>query len=157
MARELTTKQKVFVKEYIVDFNAAAAARRAGYSDKSADRIGSELLEKTLVSAAIENELKKRNWRTEITAEEIIRDLVELKNVCLQRVYVTDGEGNRVLDVDGKPISTCVNAKEGSKALELLGKHKALFSDNKLDVSGGLKITVAYEDSAEDNNDGDDG
>lgn len=34
MARELTTKQKVFVKEYIVDFNAAAAARRAGYSFK---------------------------------------------------------------------------------------------------------------------------
>ena len=156
MARELTTKQKVFVQEYIVDFNAAAAARRAGYSVKSADRIGSELLEKTLVSAAIENELKKRNWRTEITAEEIIKDLIEVKNVCLQRVYVTNAEGEQVTDVDGKPISTFVNTKEGNKALELLGKHRGLFSDTKVDVSGGLKITVAYEDSAEDDNDGDD-
>ena len=156
MARELTTKQKVFVEEYIVDFNAAAAARRSGYSAKTAYRIGVELLQKTHIEKKIEEELKKRKWRTEITAEEIIRDLVELKNVCLQRVYVTDGEGNRVLDVDGNPISTCVNAKEGSKALELLGKHKALFSDTKVDVSGGLTIKVAYEDSAEDKDDGDD-
>ena len=156
MARELTTKQKVFVQEYIVDFNAAAAARRSGYSGKNSYIIGNQLLNKTLVANAIERELKKRNWRTEITAEEIIKDLIELKNTCLKRVYVTNAAGEVVRDIDGNPISTCVNAKEGSKALELLGKHKALFSDNKLDVSGGLKITVAYEDSAEDKDDGDD-
>ena len=157
MARELTTKQKVFVKEYIVDFNAAAAARRAGYSVKSADRIGSELLEKTLVSAAIEKELKKRNWRTEITAEEIIKDLIEVKSVCMQRVYVRDADGNIVKDIDGNPVTAFMNTKEGNKALELLGKHRGLFSDTKVDVSGGLKITVAYEDSAEEKDDGDDG
>lgn len=156
MARELTIKQKVFVQEYIVDFNATAAARRAGYSTKNADKIGHELLEKTRVSEAIEKELKKRKWRTEITAEEIIKDLIEVKNVCLQRVYVTNAEGEQVTDVDGNPISTFVNPKEGNKALELLGKHKALFSDTKVDVSGGLTIKVAYEDSAENDNDGDD-
>ena len=156
MARELTTKQKVFVKEYIVDFNAAAAARRAGYSAKTAYRIGAELLQKTHIEKKIEEELKKRKWRTEITAEEIIKDLIEVKNVCLQRVYVTNAEGEQVTDVDGNPISTFVNPKEGNKALELLGKHRGLFSDTKVDVSGGLKITVAYEDSAEDDNDGDD-
>ena len=156
MARELTTKQKVFVKEYIVDFNAAAAARRAGYSVKNAHKIGPELLGKTGVSAAIENELKKRNWRTEITAEEIIKDLIEVKNVCMQKIYVRDADGNIVRDIDGNPVTAFVNTKEGNKALELLGKHKALFSDTKVDVSGGLTIKVAYEDSAENDNDGDD-
>ena len=157
MARELTTKQKVFVKEYIVDFNAAAAARRAGYSVKHADNIGNQLMGKTGVSKAIENELKKRNWRTEITAEEIIKDLIEVKSVCMQKVYVRDSDGNIVKDVDGNPVTAFMNTKEGNKALELLGKHKALFSDTKVDVSGGLKITVAYEDSAEEKDDGDDG
>lgn len=157
MARELTTKQKVFVKEYIVDFNAAAAARRAGYSVKNADIIANQLLSKTLVAKSIENELKKRNWRTEITAEEIIKDLIEVKSVCMQKVYVRDADGNIVKDIDGNPVTAFMNTKEGNKALELLGKHRGLFSDTKVDVSGGLKITVAYEDSAEDNNDGDDG
>lgn len=156
MARELTTKQKVFVKEYIVDFNAAAAARRAGYSVKNSDIIGNQLLNKTLVANAIEKELKKRNWRTEITAEEIIKDLIEVKSVCLQKVYVRDSDGNIVKDVDGNPVTAFMNTKEGNKALELLGKHRGIFSDTKLDVSGGLKITVAYEDSAEEKDDGDD-
>ena len=100
MARELTTKQKVFVKEYIVDFNAAAAARRAGYSVKNADRIGLKLVKKSLVSTAIDKELKKRKWRTEITAEEIIKDLIEVKSVCMQKVYVRDSDGNIVKDVE---------------------------------------------------------
>lgn len=156
MARELTTKQKVFVKEYIVDFNAAAAARRAGYSVKNSDIIANQLLSKTLVAKSIENELKKRNWRTEITAEEIIKDLIEVKNVCMQKIYVRDADGNIVRDIDGNPVTAFVNTKEGNKALELLGKHKSLFSDTKVDVSGGLTIKVAYEDGAENDNDGDD-
>ena len=157
MARELTTKQKVFVQEYIVDFNAAAAARRAGYSVKNSDIIGNQLISKTLVAKSIENELKKRNWRTEITAEEIIKDLIEVKSVCMQKVFVRDADGNIVEDIYGNPVTAFMNTKEGNKALELLGKHRGLFSDTKVDVSGGLKITVAYEDSAEDDNDGDDG
>ena len=44
---KLTEKQKRFVQEYLVDLNATAAARRAGYSEKTADRIGPELLGKT--------------------------------------------------------------------------------------------------------------
>ena len=157
MARELNDKQKVFVQEYIVDFNAAAAARRAGYSVKNADRIGLKLVKKSLVSTAIDKELKKRNWRTEITAEEIIKDLIEVKSVCMQKVYVRDSDGNIVKDIDGNPVTAFMNTKEGNKALELLGKHRGLFSDTKVDVSGGLKITVAYEDSAEEKDDGDDG
>ena len=49
----LTPKQKRFVAEYLVDLNATAAAKRAGYSAKTADRIGPELLGKTCVSQAI--------------------------------------------------------------------------------------------------------
>ena len=56
---KLTEKQKRFVQEYLVDLNATAAAKRAGYSEKTADRIGPELLGKTCVSAAIQEAIKK--------------------------------------------------------------------------------------------------
>jgi phage terminase small subunit len=49
----LTPKQQRFVEEYLKDLNATAAARRAGYSSKNADKIGPELLGKTRVSEAI--------------------------------------------------------------------------------------------------------
>ena len=76
--------------------------------------------------------------------------------MCMQKVYVRDSDGNIVKDIDGNPVTAFMNTKEGNKALELLGKHRGLFSDTKVDVSGGLKITVTYEDSTEEKDDGDD-
>ena len=43
MSTGLTPKQEAFVQEYLVDMNAAAAATRAGYSEKTAKSIGLEL------------------------------------------------------------------------------------------------------------------
>ena len=37
---KLTTKQEMFCREYIIDFNATQAAIRAGYSKKTADQSG---------------------------------------------------------------------------------------------------------------------
>ncbi len=48
---KLTPKQKRFVAEYLVDLNATAAAKRAGYSEKTAEQVGYQLLQKTTVPA----------------------------------------------------------------------------------------------------------
>lgn len=50
----LTDKQQRFVDEYLIDLNATQAAIRAGYSEKTADSIGLQLLRKTQVAEAIE-------------------------------------------------------------------------------------------------------
>jgi phage terminase small subunit len=49
----LTKKQRIFVKEYLVDSNATRAAKAAGYSKASATVIGSRLLTNVKVRAAI--------------------------------------------------------------------------------------------------------
>lgn len=72
---KLTPKQKMFVKEYLVDLNATQAAIRAGYSKKTADRIGPELLGKTCVAKAIQMEMDKRAERIGITADKVLREL----------------------------------------------------------------------------------
>ena len=43
---KLTEKQKRFCDEYLIDLNATQAAIRAGYSAKTAGRIGGENLKK---------------------------------------------------------------------------------------------------------------
>lgn len=106
----LTPKQKRFVAEYLVDLNATAAARRAGYSAKTADRIGPELLGKTCVSQAIQEAIKQRERRTEVTQDYVIRKLKE----------ITDKDASDAQDSDLKYSSKI-------KALELLGKHVGAF------------------------------
>lgn len=50
---KLTDKQKVFIDEYLKCFNAAKAARQAGYSEKSAYNIGWENVRKPEIQAEI--------------------------------------------------------------------------------------------------------
>lgn len=47
--RTITPKQQLFVDEYLKDFNATQAAIRAGYSEKTAQEQGSQLLSKLMV------------------------------------------------------------------------------------------------------------
>ena len=56
----LTARQKAFIEAY--QGNATEAALKAGYSEKTAGKIGHQLLEKTRISQAIqEREEKRRN------------------------------------------------------------------------------------------------
>jgi phage terminase small subunit len=50
---KLTARQQRFVDEYLTDFNATAAAKRAGYSAKSAHQRGYELVHNPDVAAVI--------------------------------------------------------------------------------------------------------
>ena len=63
---KLTEKQERFIDYFIETDNAAEAARKAGYSKRTANRIGSENLKKTVIQQAIEKRLKElkneRNW-----------------------------------------------------------------------------------------------
>ncbi|WP_052731136.1 terminase small subunit [Spirosoma radiotolerans] len=53
----LTDKQRRFVEEYCIDFNATRAAKTAGYSDKTAQEQGSRLLSNVMVRKAIDDYL----------------------------------------------------------------------------------------------------
>jgi phage terminase small subunit len=75
MARGLTAKQQRFVEEYLVDCNAAGAARRAGYSSTNADKIGSQLLGKTGVSTAIAEQRAKLSISTGRTIADAMADI----------------------------------------------------------------------------------
>lgn len=70
--RKLTPKQERFVEEYLVDLNGSAAARRAGYSEKTSGPIAQQLLAKTSIQEAIAARRAERSERTGITADEVV-------------------------------------------------------------------------------------
>lgn len=112
----LTPKQERFVQEYLVDLNATQAAIRAGYSAKTASRIGPELLGKTCISEAIQKAIKKREKRTEVTQDYVIEKLREIAEK----------------DASDGPESDLKYSSK-IKALELLGKHVGAFDGNAKD------------------------
>ena len=119
----LTPKRKRFVQEYLVDLNATRAALRAGYSAKTAYRIGAELLQKTSVREAValaQEELAARAGRR---AEDVLGDIRDI------------GREAR----DGGDLKTAL------KACELEGKHLGLFKD-KVETTLSGKLTIAWRE-----------
>ena len=68
----LTPKQKAFADYYIECGNAAEAARKAGYSPKTADVIGRENLRKPTISEYIEENVRPKNDNRIADAREVL-------------------------------------------------------------------------------------
>ena len=69
---ELKGKQKKFADEYLLSWNAADAARKAGYSENSAASIGSENLRKPQIAAYIRARAQARDAVTVAAEEELM-------------------------------------------------------------------------------------
>lgn len=119
----LTKKQERFVEEYLIDLNATQAAIRAGYSRKTAEQIGYQLLQKPSVQEKLSEAMARRSKRTGIT-QDLVLD--EIGKVAF-RAAADSAESD--LKVSNK-----------LKALELLGKHLGLFSDKNEKQDGGVQI-----------------
>ena len=68
----LTPKQLAFCEYYIENPNAADAARRAGYSEKSARITGCELLTNPNISAYIKGRMEENHQKRVANADEVI-------------------------------------------------------------------------------------
>lgn len=74
----LTAQQCLFVAEYLKDNNATQAAIRAGYSKKTAEQIGYQLLQKTSVARVIAQQQKESLMRTLGSADEVLAQMWQL-------------------------------------------------------------------------------
>lgn len=137
MADVLSAKERAFVQEYMVDLNAAAAARRAGYSENSAKVLGYQLLQRPRVQAAVTEASVKRATDNELDEKWVLDRLKLISDRCVQGVPVLDSEGN--LTGEWRFDSNGAN-----KATELIGKHRAMFRD-KVD----LTVRRSHEEALE--------
>ena len=139
---KLTDKQKRFVDEYQVDLNATAAAKRAGYSEKTAYSMGQRLLKKVEIQAAIQKRQAKLRGKLEITQERVLEELAaiafangtdfaSINRNGLVRLVPTDDlpedKKKAVASIKEGQYGTEVKLHDKVKALELLGKHLGVF------------------------------
>ena len=109
----LTPKQQRFVEEYLIDLNATQAAIRAGYSEKTAQEIGSENLSKPMVAKAIAEAQEKLSNKAQVTVEMVVQGLLN----------------------EAKDLSEGSTQSARVSAWAHLGKHLGMFKD-KIEHTG---------------------
>lgn len=141
---KLTDKQKAFCDYYIITLNASESARRAGYSPKTAECIGSENLQKPYLRAYIDEQLKKKQDKRIATADEVLMFLSSImRGEITEQSPLVLGKTFKVLDKEP-------SIRDRVRAGELLGKRYALFTE-KHELSGHVGLSISVDYGAEDN------
>ncbi len=165
---KLTRNQKIFCDEYLIDLNATRAYKAAYKNvkkDETAAAAGARLLRNVKVKNYIDEKMKEREKRTEITQDKVLKELAKigfadlkdyLEYKTAKSVVEYDEAGEPIVDyttiidlidsreVDTSPVQEVSISKDGTfkfklydkqKALELIGKHLGMFVD-KTEVTG---------------------
>lgn len=119
---DLTLKQQRFVEEYLIDFNGAQAAIRAGYSESSAKEIAAENLTKPNIKAEIDKRTAEVSERALITKEMVIQGLLN----------------------EAQEYSEGSSHSARVSAWAHLGKHLKMFTD-KVEHSGKMQVDLMSE------------
>lgn len=140
----MNEKQKIFVIEYLKDFN-GTRAYKAAYktcTDETARINASKLLTNTNIQQAIREQADKRLEKTEVDVEYIISNIKEVVERCMQKEPVmyfdkVDKEYKQekveVLHEDGTYTEEGVwkfDSANTLRGLELLGKYKNIFKES---------------------------
>lgn len=130
----MTNKQKRFCEEYIVDMNATEAAKRAGYSEKTAYSIGNENLNKPEIQNYIQELTDQMKADSIASAEEVLQYLTSvLRGDEMDEAIVTESVGDGMSEA--RRMNKKVNARDKIKAAELLAKRYGLLTE-KVNVDG---------------------
>ena len=146
---KLTAKQQRFCDEYLIDLNATQAAIRAGYSKKTAGRIGTENVQKPVIKEYIAQRMAEKESRLIADQDEVLKYLTSvMRGQSRSSIVVVESTGDFMSAA--REIEKSPDEKERLKAAELLGKRYGLYTD-KVDqvVDMDLNITVDYGDEDE--------
>ena len=164
MATKMTTKQKLFCDEYLIDLNATQAAIRAGYSEKTAGAMGAENLKKPYIREYIDQRLAEKEDALVAKQDEVMKYLTSVMRrekkehvvVTLSKetsTYVPDDEGKMRKQTIKEEIPEVIEiptpVKDSNKAAELLGRAYGIYTD-KVDVEGAIPVIISGADDLED-------
>lgn len=153
MAELKHAKQEQFCREYIIDFNASEAAKRAGYAARSAGQQAHALLKKHEIQSRIGELVNERRERAQVDGDYVLRRLLQIADFDVRALFTDNGALKPVSEwpegaaaaVSGLDVQELhedhgegkqhigdvkkVRTRDTLKALELLGKHLKLFTD----------------------------
>lgn len=158
-------QQLRFIQQYIVDLNGTQAAIRAGYAKNSAKVQASRLLTNDNLVALIQKAMDKRSQRTEITQDNVLREIALTAFGDVRSLFDEKGNLKRITELDeaaakavgsfevvvknlgGGEVENIIKVKSNDKlkGLELLGRHLKMFTDrNEISTPPGKPIETKH-------------
>jgi phage terminase small subunit len=151
---QLSDREQLFVREYLVDLNGSAAAVRAGYAPSSAKQAAYKLMRRPHVKAAVDAAMAARSRRLEITADRVLGELALLGFANVMDYFAPQPDGALRLDLSrltrdraaaivdftveefvagrgaaGREVRRMkLKLADKSRNLELIGKHLGMFA-----------------------------
>jgi phage terminase small subunit len=150
--KKLNRRQIRFIKEYMKDHNASAAARRAGYKGQ-ANVVGPLLLANVSVAAELDKQCEELFEKIDVTDQMILNEVRKLGFFNAKRCFDANGNPLEIHEMDDDTAAAIagfefVTLYDGSGeqrhafgqlrkfkiadkrgALELLGRHRKLWTD----------------------------
>ena len=137
----LSPKRRAFIDEYLKCWNASEAARRAGYSERTAGAIGHENLKIPEIAAEIERRIAERA----MSADEVLQRLAEQARSDASDFLTIDenivmldlakmkaaGKTHLIKKFSSTKNGTVVELYDAQAALVHIGRHHKLFVDRK--------------------------
>jgi phage terminase small subunit len=167
-AHKLTRKELRFIDEYLRDFNAARAARAAGYSERSARQIGHNYLTKVYIQEEINRRLPSEHEIASLLSDHMHGDMGDFLDVNSMSFDISLpkakelGKTKLIKRVKQRTVTTISKdgeeREESNIEIELydaqaaavhLGRWRGMFIDRQaVEHSGELKIEFIEVDSA---------
>lgn len=146
---KMTEKQKRFCDEYLISLNATQAAIKAGYSKKTANRIGTENLSKLVIKEYIDARMAEKEKELIADQDEVLKYLTSvLRGESTSEEIVVEGCGEGYSEA--RTMVKNPSEKDKLKAAELLGKRYGLYTDKvENDIDMDLNISIDYGDDDE--------
>lgn len=163
----LTPQQLRFVREYLFDMNATNAAKRAGYSIKTAAQSACRLMNDSRIRLAIQEAQEALGKKHGITAERILEEMSKIGFSNILDYVSQDENGDTIIDLksldrdaaaaltelsvettQGKSTVKKVKVKPYDKmaALIQMGKHIGMFKE-QVEHSGKLTLEELVKSS----------
>ena len=138
-----------FVLEYLVDLNAAAAARRCGYPEASAAFRGSKLMKRRDVQEAVKEAMAARAERTGITADRVLAEYARIAFADARNYYDWGPWGMKLRPASGLSADAAAAVRvvgrgrnkgaplmylhlhDKHRALKMLARHIGLSADSR--------------------------
>lgn len=125
MSKELTAKQARFVEEYLAssDLNATEAYKRAGYkaTGNAAEVEAHRLLRNPKVAEKIEAAREERAKRTQVGADDVIRQLVRMGFADVRKLFTPQGQLKPLHELDDDTAAAIASIEVATKEIPMPG------------------------------------
>lgn len=137
----MTPKQTRFVAEYLIDLNATEAARRCGYSLKTAHAQGPRLLANAEVAKAVAQGKSRQLNTADLSASRVLEELRRLAFADLRRLFDKRGNLKPIHELTADEAACLAgfevikkNAEAGDGVIDTIHKVKVLDKTRSLEM-----------------------